>query len=62
MKKLQGDLQDGMLAFYLSQARASDVNVEKRLESEPFDYREYIRRTSDAYPGTLARVICPPKA
>ena len=54
-KKLQGDLQDGLLSHYQAQARASDSNVEARLEREPFDYREYIRRTGDAYPGTLAR-------
>lgn len=36
---MTGDLQDGMLAYYLSQAQASDVNVEARLDREPFDYR-----------------------
>lgn len=34
-----GSMQDGMLAYYLSQAQASDVNVEARIEKEPFDYR-----------------------
>ena len=48
--KRQGDMQDGILAHYLSQARASDGNVEARLDREPFDYREYIRRTGEAYP------------
>jgi hypothetical protein len=33
-----------MLAHYLSQAGASDVNVEARLEREPFDYREILRQ------------------
>ena len=37
-----GDLQDGMLSYYLEQAKASDVNVEKRIDSEPFDYRDYV--------------------
>lgn len=41
-----GDLQDGMLAHYLSQARASDVNVESRLDREPFDYQEILRQKS----------------
>ncbi len=54
---ISSDLQDGLLTYYLSQARASDGNVEPRLEREPFDYREYLRRTGDAYPGTLVRVI-----
>lgn len=31
-------LQDGLLKFYLSCAAASDVNVERRIEREPFDY------------------------
>ncbi len=35
-----GDLQDGMLAYYLSQAGQSDVNVECRIDSEPFDFRD----------------------
>jgi hypothetical protein len=34
-----GLMQDGMLAHYLGQAGASDVNVEARIEREPFDYR-----------------------
>ena len=70
-KKLQGDLQDGLLSHYQAQARASDGNVEARLDREPFDYREYLRRTGEAYPGTLGQVMpgtsawvikCPPKA
>jgi hypothetical protein len=32
-----------MLKHYLTQARASDRNVEARLEREPFDYREYCK-------------------
>jgi hypothetical protein len=39
-----GDLQDGMLSYYLEQAKASDVNVEKLLDSQPFDYRDYLIR------------------
>ena len=35
------DLQDGMLAHYLLQAMASDVNVEARLDREPFDWRAH---------------------
>jgi hypothetical protein len=44
MEKSSGDLQDGLLAHYLSQAAASDSNVEPRLDREPFDYREMLRR------------------
>ncbi len=62
MRKRLGDLQDGLLAHYQAQARASDVNVEARLEKEPFDWRDYLRRTGESYPGPLARVIhYPPK-
>jgi hypothetical protein len=32
-------LQDGMLAYYLGQAKMADANVERRIEREPFDYR-----------------------
>jgi hypothetical protein len=35
--KTQDPLADGMLAYYLSQARAADANVEARLERESFD-------------------------
>ena len=34
-----GCLQDGMLTYYLGQAKMADVNVERRIEREPFDYR-----------------------
>lgn len=38
-----GDLQDGMLEYYLSQAPASDVNVERRVHNkEPFDLRDFM--------------------
>jgi len=37
-----GDLQDGMLAHYQEQAKASDVNVEKRIEREQFDYHKLL--------------------
>ncbi|MGB6177054.1 MAG: hypothetical protein WBF43_12135 [Methylocella sp.] len=33
-------LQDGMLAYYLEQAKLADANVEARIEREPFDYRD----------------------
>ncbi len=42
MRKRLGDLQDGLLAHYQEQARASDVNVEARLEKEPFDVMKII--------------------
>ena len=35
------DLQDGMLAYYNSQASAADVNVKARVEREPFDFRTF---------------------
>lgn len=35
-------LQDGMLEYYQQQAKASDVNVEKRIDSEPFNYADYL--------------------
>jgi len=38
--KRKGDLQDGMLAYYLSQAKLSDATVEARIEREPFDFRD----------------------
>jgi hypothetical protein len=40
-------LQDGLLAYYLAQVGASDVNVERRLEREPFDYRSLVRGDGD---------------
>ncbi len=58
----RGDLQDGMLAHYLSQAGASDVNVEKRLAREPFDYREMLRQRKAAGGVSLPREFpLPPK-
>lgn len=39
-----GDMQDGILAYYLSQARLSDANVEARSEREPFDFRDVSRQ------------------
>ena len=38
-----GGLQDGMLAYYLSQAKLSDANVEARIEREPFDFKDHTR-------------------
>jgi hypothetical protein len=35
-------LQDGMLAYYLGQAKMADANVERRIEREPFDYRRHV--------------------
>lgn len=37
-----GDMQDGMLAHYLEQARGADANVEARIEREPFDFKRHI--------------------
>ena len=34
-----GSMQDGMLAHYLGQAGAADVNVEAKIGREVFDYR-----------------------
>ena len=48
-------LQDGMRDYYLTQARASDANVEARLDKEPFDYRGYLRRLEQQYPSALNR-------
>jgi hypothetical protein len=39
----QGDMQDGMLAYYLGQAIAADANVERRIAEEPFDFRDMTR-------------------
>lgn len=36
----QGDLQDGMLAYYLGQAAHADLNIERRIAEEPFDFRD----------------------
>ncbi len=46
-------LQDGMLLHYQSQARASDVNVEARLEREPFDYRAHLAHLEKNYPSQV---------
>jgi hypothetical protein len=35
-QELKGDLQDGVLAWYLSQAPLQDAQVEARVEREPF--------------------------
>jgi hypothetical protein len=37
-------LQDGMLKWYKAQAGASDVNVEKRLDREPFDCMNILKQ------------------
>ncbi len=39
----QGDLQDGMLAYYLEQAAHADSNIERRIDLEPFDFRDMMR-------------------
>ena len=39
MDKSAGDLQDGMLSYYLEQSKFADTNVESRVDKEPFDYR-----------------------
>jgi hypothetical protein len=36
----QGDMQYGMLAHFLEQAAHADSNIERRIEEEPFDFRE----------------------
>lgn len=33
-------MQDGMLAHYLEQAAHADSNIERRIEEEPFDFRD----------------------
>jgi len=38
-----GDLQDGMLSYYLSQAGQCDANVDHRLDREPFDFRDLMK-------------------
>lgn len=61
----KGDLQDGMLAHYQAQARASDANVEARLDREPFDYRDVLRQALPAMrrdAETCGRHKWPPKA
>ena len=39
----QGDLQDGMLAHFLEQAAHADSNVKRRIDEEPFDFRDMTR-------------------
>ena len=41
--KTGGDLQDGILTYYLSLAKAADANVEARIAREPFDFRNHLR-------------------
>jgi hypothetical protein len=36
----QGDMQDGMLAHFLEQAAHADSNIERRIDEEPFDFRD----------------------
>lgn len=38
----QGDLQDGVLAYYLENAKSADVNVDARIACEPFDFYDII--------------------
>lgn len=33
-------MQYGMLAHFLEQAAHADLNIERRIEEEPFDFRE----------------------
>jgi len=33
-------MQDGMLAHYLEQAAHADFNIERRIDVEPFDFRD----------------------
>jgi hypothetical protein len=37
MKDASTSLQDGMLAYYLEQAKFADANVEARIAREPFN-------------------------
>ncbi|HET6377936.1 MAG TPA: hypothetical protein VFG05_06465 [Methylocella sp.] len=36
-------MQDGMLTHYLSVAPLADTNIERRIEREPFDFRNMMR-------------------
>jgi hypothetical protein len=54
--RLDTGLQDGMLNYYLAQAKAADSNVEKRVDLEPFDFRDHLRakkRSAGASAGRL---------
>ena len=42
-----------MGATQRAQARASDGNVEARLDREPFEFRDYLRKQEAAYPSAL---------
>jgi hypothetical protein len=42
-------LQDGMLEYYQQQAKASDVNVEKRIDSEPFDFLSELKAACQTF-------------
>jgi hypothetical protein len=42
---MAGDMQDGMLAYYKGQAAFADANVAKRIDEEPFDFRESLKKT-----------------
>ncbi len=33
-------MQDGMLAHYLEQAAHADSNIDRRIDAEPFDFRD----------------------
>ena len=33
-------MQDGKLAHYLEQAADADSNIERRIDEEPFDFRD----------------------
>lgn len=38
-----GDMQDGILAYYLGQAVHADANVEAKIDKEPVDFRELLK-------------------
>jgi hypothetical protein len=59
--KTKGDMQDGILAWYLSQAAASDANVEERLDREPFDWREWAANWSPGRPKILNNKSATPR-
>lgn len=54
-RKAVRGLQDGMLAWYQSQAVLSDATIERRLDKEPFDFRWHTEVRPDV--GAIRPVI-----
>ena len=54
-------LQDGLLKYWLSQAKFADANIEARLDKEPFDMEESMAKKSSK-PKTYAATspLAPP--